>query len=281
MLQLVEFLSRNRNFIFFVLLQILCFWLVASTHSRWNATYFNSSNYYVARSLAFSNALQEYTNLRSVNEDLAAENVRLNQLVTALQQQKGLADMTEAVYQPDSVFAARFEYRVAKVIDNSTQLANNYLTIDKGTAHGIKPGMGVISATGIVGKVRYCSEHFSVITSILHTQFLVSSRLIRSNEMGTAKWDGVDPEIINLNDVSRYKKVLKGDTAVTSDYNAVFPPNVKVGMVEGVKIRPDQTFYDIRLRLATDFRNLRYVYVVSNRLIEEQEALQKRVEEAP
>jgi rod shape-determining protein MreC len=212
---------------------------------------------------------------------LAAENVRLNQLVTALQQQKGLADTAEAIYQPDSVFAARFEYRVAKVIDNSTHLANNYLTIDKGTADGIKPGMGVISATGIVGKVRYCSEHFSVITSILHTQFLVSSRLIRSNEMGTAKWDGADPEQINLNDVSRYKKVLKGDTAVTSDYNAVFPPNVNVGMVEGVKIRPDQTFYDIRLRLATDFRNLRYVYVVSNRLIEEQEALQKRVEEAP
>ena len=277
MLQLVEFLTRNRNFIFFVLLEILCFWLIAGTHSRWNATYFNTANHYVARSLALSNAVKDYTNLRSVNEDLANENVRLNQLLTALQQQSAQV-VTAKGYRPDSLFAARFEYRVAKVIENTTHKANNYITIDKDSADGIKPGMGVISPTGIVGKVRFCSEHFAIITSILHTQFLVSSRLIRSNEMGTAKWDGANPDYIGLSDVSRYKKVVKGDTAVTSDYNAVFAPNIKVGIVESVKVRPDQTFYDVRLRLATDFRNLSYVYVVSNRLIEEQEELQKRVE---
>ncbi|GAB2765269.1 rod shape-determining protein MreC [Rhabdobacter roseus] len=276
MFQLVEFLSRNRNFILFVLLETLSFWLIVQSNSYWSATYFNTSNYYVAKALTLSNTVREYATLREVNADLAAENVRLNTLVTQLQQQRAVDAPPN--YQPDSLFSARFTYVVAKVINNETNRANNYITIDKGTLDGVQPGMGVISATGVVGKVRFCSEHFSVITSILHAQFMVSTRLVRSDEIGTAKWPGKSPDFIDLIDVSRYKTVEKGDSAVTSNLNAVFPPGIMVGTVENLTVRPDQTFYDISLRLSTDFRNMSYVYVVKNQLRPQLEELQKRLE---
>lgn len=277
MLQLVDFAVRNRFFLVFILLEIFSVWLVVRNNSYWGATYFNTSNYYVAKTLSFSNAAKEYTKLGEINSDLANENARLHALVANLTQRKPID--APAGYVPDSMFAKRFTYTVAKVVDNETSKTNNVITIDKGTAHGIKPGMGVISATGIVGKVRFCSENYSIITSILHSQFMVSTKLIRSNEIGYAKWPGKDPNVIDLVDVSKYTKIFKGDSAVTSNQNSVFPPGIMVGKVESVTVHPDQTFYNIVLRLATDFRNLSYVYVVQNQQLGEQEELKSRIEE--
>lgn len=277
MFQLVEFFSRNRNFIFFVLLEVFSFWLIVQSNSYWSATYFNTSNYYVAKILTVSNSIREYTHLQEINENLAQENLKLNGLVARLQQQN--PTNAPAGYNPDSVFAGRFDFKVGKVIVSETNRANNYITIDKGSADGILPGMGVISATGVVGKVRSCSEHFSIITSILHSQFMVSSRLVRSGEIGPVRWQSKDPSLVSMMDVSRYKKVMMGDSAVTSNFNSVFPPGIMVGTVKSVRIRPDQTFYDIDLNVATDFASLSYVYIVQNRLKDEQEALQKPLDE--
>jgi len=275
MFQLVEFIARNRNFILFVLLEVFGFWLLVNNNNYWSVEYFNTANTLNAKSLEFSNSLKEYTNLRDVNASLAEENKRLNELITTLQQQK--PSSAPAGYQPDSAFATRFKFvTIAKVIDNSVHRAENYLTIDKGTADGVREGMGVISSTGVVGKVKICNENFSVITSILHSQFMVSTKLLRSGEIGTAKWENsATPSIIQLKDISRYKNVLKGDTAVTSDQNAVFPPGIAVGRVKTFKVAPDQAFFDINLELATDFSKVSYVYLVKNKLQNQQQSLEE------
>jgi rod shape-determining protein MreC len=277
MLQLVDFVARNRFFLVFMLLEVLSIWMVVRSNSYWGATYFNTTNYYVAKTLSFSNSAKEFAQLGEINSDLAKENARLHAMVATLSQ-KNPVD-APASYVPDSLFATRFSYTVAKVVDNETNKPNNVLTIDKGTTDGIQPGMGVISATGVVGKVRFCSENYSVITSILHSQFMVSSKLIRSNELGYAKWSGKDPDYIDLIDVSKYTKIVRGDSAVTSNQNSVFPPGIMVGKVENVAVHPNQTFYNITLRLATDFRNLSYVYVVQNSQLVEQEKLKQRTQD--
>ena len=274
--ELVEFIVRSRNFILFLLLEVLCFYFIINTNNYWSASFFNTSNRYAAQILTWSNAAQEYTQLRQVNADLAQENKRLHSDLMRLQQGKPAAP---AAYQADSVFANRFQYTVAKVINNTTQLANNYLTIDKGTDDGILPGMGVISPTGVVGTVRFCNSHFSVVTSILHSEFRVSSRLVKTGEIGSARWEGVDPHIMTLLDISRYTPVSKGDSVVTSDFNPKFPPGTLVGRVRRVGVRPDQTFHDIDIDVATNFGNLSYVYIVTNRLETEQNQLEKQLDE--
>lgn len=273
--ELVDFFIRSRNFILFVLLEVLSFYFIVNTSNYWSATYFNTSNYYAAQVLAWSNAANEYANLRQVNADLALENQRLNARLTKLLQSKPVAP---AEYRADSAFADRFTFTVAKVVNNTTQFANNYITIDKGTDDGIRPGMGVISPTGVVGRVRVCNRHFSVVTSILHSSFLVSSALTKAEEIGTARWDGVDPHLIKLNDISLTKPVAKGDSVVTSAINSTFPPGIMIGRVRTVGVQPNRVFHDITLDLATNFSSLSFVYVVQNRLQEEQEQLEKQVE---
>ena len=272
---LVDFFVRSRNFILFVLLEVLSFYFIVNTSNYWSATYFNTSNRYAAKVLAWSNAANEYARLRQVNADLALENQRLNTQLTQLVQSKPLAP---AEYKADSAFANRFMFKVAKVVNNTTQFANNYITIDKGTDDGIQPGMGVISPTGVVGKVKSCNQHFSVITSILHSGFLVSSALTKADDIGTARWDGIDPHLIKLNDISLTKAVAKGDSVVTSERNSTFPPGILVGYVRTVGVQPNGAFHDITLDLATNFGSLSFVYVVGNRLKEQQEELEKQVE---
>lgn len=277
MLQLFEFIGRNRNFILFALLEVLSFWLLVNNNNYWGVKYFNTANTVNAKALEISNSVREYTNLREVNTSLAEENRRLNELVTTLQQQKPAN--APAGYKPDSAFASRFKWvTIAKVILNTTHQTDNYLTIDKGYADGVKEGMGVISSTGIVGKVKICNEHYSVITSILHSQFMISTKLLRSGDMGTAKWENSNiPSIIQLKDISRYKTIAKGDTAVTSDQNAVFPPGVAVGRIRNFKVAPDQAFYEIDLDLSTDFSKLSYVYLVENKLLDQQQSIQEGI----
>ncbi|AEI47459.1 rod shape-determining protein MreC [Runella slithyformis] len=275
MLQLFEFIGRNRNFILFVLLEVFSFWLLVNNNNYWGVEYFNTANSLNAKALEASNTLREYTNLRQVNASLAEENRRLNELITTFQQQN--PSNAPTAYKADSAFASRFKFvTIAKVIDNSTHRADNYLTIDKGTAHGVKVGMGVISSTGVVGKVKICNEKFSVITSILHSQYMISTKLLRSGEQGTAKWENNNiPSIIQLKDISRYKTIFKGDTAVTSDQNVVFPPGVQVGRVKSFRVAPDQAFFEIDLELATDFSKISYVYLVENKLLGQQQSLQE------
>lgn len=273
--ELFAFIARSRNFILFVVLEVVCFYFIINTNNYWSASFFNTSNRYAAQMLSWSNAARNYMRLRQVNSDLAAENMRLHAELTALQQKQPVAPVA---YRADTTFAKRFRYTVAKVINNTTQLANNYLTIDKGTADGIKPGMAVISATGIVGKIRYCNEHFSVATSILHSEFRVSARLVKANEIGTARWDGVLPDRMKLYDISRFKPVSKGDSVVTSEYNSVFPSGILIGRIRSVGVQPNQTYHDIDIDLATNFGNLFFVYVVENVLNNQQEQLQKLVD---
>ncbi len=269
--QLIAFLTRNRNFIIFLILEIISFRLFILGNSYAGATYFNTSNLFIAKILSFSSSIREYGNLKEVNTILAEENRRLNSRVVELEQLKPAN--APAGYLPDSNFTSRFRFTTAKVILNETSLSNNYITIDKGTRDGILPGMGVVSSTGVVGTVRFCSDQFSVVTSILHSKFMISSKLLRSGEIGTAKWEGRDPQLISLNDISRYKKLMKGDTAVTSDFNAVFPSGIMVGTVTDFSVHADQTSYMIEMKLATDFKNLSFVYVVENKVLSEQQKL--------
>lgn len=275
MLQLFEFISRNRNFILFVLLEVLGVWLLVNYNNYWSVEYFNTANTVNAKILATSNAVRNYSNLKDVNALLAEENKKLRQAITEYQQK--YPSNALAGYVPDSVFVKRYNWvTTAKVVDNTTHHADNYLTIDKGTLHGVKVGMGVIGPSGIIGKVKICNERFSVVTSILHSQFMVSTKLLRSGEIGTVKWETTsDPTIVQLKDISRYKPLSVGDTAVSSDQNAIFPAGINIGTVKQFKVAPDQAFFDIDLQLSTDFSKIEYVYIVENKLLSEQQAITK------
>lgn len=279
MSQLFRLIFRVRNFLLFVILELVSFWLIVKNDYYWDVSFFNTSNYYAAKTLEISNYVKSYMNLGNVNEQLVTENAELKRAMIAMQE---LKSREGDYYKVDSTYATRFEFKVAKVVNNTVSLSKNYLTINKGKLDGIEPGMGVICPQGVVGQVMQCSDHFSRVYSILHSEFNVSSEvrseaLRAKNEkaLGIAKWGGLDPRSIDLTTIGRFKPIKQGDSVMTSEQNVIFPSGTMVGRISKIGTKQDEAFFDIEVELATDFQNISYVYVVNNKLKKEQEKLEE------
>ena len=91
-------------------------------------------------------------------------------------------------------------------------------------------------------------------------------RIAFINKVLTVQWSGHDPCRAQMVYVPRHILVEPGDQVVTSGYNATFLEGVGIGHIEQVKLRKEAPYYDIELRLSTDFSTLQHVYVVKNSL---------------
>lgn len=244
----------------------------------WNVSLFNSTNAVVGKSLELNNKATEFVNLRNTNEQLAEENAFLRKQLTDKME---LYPVIEG-YNADSLIARRFSFNIAKVIGSTANLTDNFITIDKGEADGIKPGMGVVAPLGIVGQVSNTSKHYARIYSLLHSNMRVSAEVknatLQEDEtiaLGTIQWDGTNPNYVNLNNIDRFKPIAIGDTVYTSMQNAIYPQNIMIGIVKEVANDPSEAFHKIKVKLSTDFSGLMYVYVVDNKFVEEQLELEE------
>jgi len=267
------FLYNYRAFLIFLVLEGICTSLIVQNNSYQGAAFFNSSNKFSASILVFSNDIKVYFSLKEVNEKLATENAVLRRM---LQQHNQKAIFVNEPLKPKVV--EQYQFKMAKVINNSTRRANNFITINKGSKDGIKPGMGVIGTGGIIGKVKVCSDNFSTVTSLLHSDMLVSSQIKRNGAFCSTKWNGKDARTSNLLYLPKHVKILKGDTVVTSGFNSVYPPGVIIGFVKDVKLKSLETYYDVEIELSTDFNRLSYVYVIDNKLRNEIDSLETKSE---
>jgi len=275
MQRLFLFFYQYRAFFTFLLLELTCAWLIIGNNPYQGARFFNSSNGLVASLNNVSQGVREYFLLRQINSTLAQENAYLRSKFEQLNQ---IQYVTSKPMLSDSSVVKQFDFVSAKVVSNTVNRFTNFLTINKGEEDGIKPGMAVISSLGAIGKVRTVSTHYSVVTSILHIDVQVSVLLKRTGHFGTVQWDGVDPDFVKLKYIPRHVQPVKGDSILTSGYNAVFPEGVMVGLVEEVKLS-DELFYDLKVKLSQDFRKLSYVEVVKNSMRPELDSLEQTVEQ--
>jgi rod shape-determining protein MreC len=137
--------------------------------------------------------------------------------------------------------------------------------------------MAVISSKGVVGKVKLTSEHFSVVTSVLNIDVMVSGVMKRTGYFGTIQWDGSDPDYINLNFIPRHVEPIVGDSIVTSGYSGIFPEGILIGTIATMEKTKEAPFYELKVKLAQDFRKLSYVAVVKSNLLHELDSLEQRI----
>jgi rod shape-determining protein MreC len=274
MSQLFGLLNRAKYFFLFIFLEFISFALIRKNNLQWDVNFFNTTNAAAAKTLVITSKAKEYINLKEENENLAIENSVLRKELTIFREKGG---RQKGYYITDSLFAGRFNFKVAKVINSTTARAKNYITINQGKLDGIVPGMGVIGPKGIVGQVMSCSDHFSRVYSILHEEFKVSSevknkklRKLNQTALGLSTWDGRSHRLVKLNTIDKFKPVTKGDSVFSSAQNLIFPANILIGTIYQVTTPLNGAFHDIDVKLATDFGGLTFVYVIGNKLVGEQ-----------
>jgi rod shape-determining protein MreC len=271
MRNLFQFLWRNNFLLLFLLLEGACVYLMAENNNYHNASVLNSSNKLTATIYGGVNYVTEYIYLKENNHWLADENVKLRmQLASARKDTSVIRTVVK-----DTVFNQQYIFIHARAINNTVTKRNNYLTLDKGSAAGIAPEMGVVTANGIVGIVKDVSPNFSTVISFLHIKSKVSARFKNSNYFGSLVWeDDNNASTATLKDIPKHVMFKTGDSLVTTSFSNLYPENIFLGTVKHSEIKPGDNFYTITVKLSTDFYSLTHVYVVKDLLKNEQQKLE-------
>lgn len=274
MRNLIEFIWKHYFVFLFLLLETLCVYLVVQNNNFQRAGFVNSSNRVSASVLSTAENIQQYFYLKSENERLAKENAELHS-----HDMLSFSVLVNDQYSVnDTLFRQKYSYTSAKVVNNSTNRRNNFLTLDKGSKQGITNKMGVISSSGVIGIVKDVSENFCTVMSVLHSKTTISAKLKKDGTFGPLNWDGESFAYATLNDIPTHVRLVQGDTIVTSQYTKMFPENILIGTVESYFRESAKPFYTVKVKLSTDFKKLTHVYIVNNMLKEEQEILEKKSE---
>ena len=265
MRNLLDFLARHNHWFLFVLLEVVSFVLLFKYNSYQGSVWFSSANAVAGKVYDASSAVDQYFSLVDVNRKLTERNVYLERELARLTD-------TATVAAKDSTYMQRMQAGVlrkyksvpARVVSNSLDKLNNFITIDKGTADGVGKDMGVACGLGVVGIVYLTAEHYSVVIPVLNSKSNISCSIRGRGYFGYLHWYGDRPDEAYLDDVPRHARFRIGDIVVTSGYSSVFPPGMLVGKIMRVYNSANGMSYRLRVKLSTDFGNLRDVCVIND-----------------
>ncbi|SFG30283.1 rod shape-determining protein MreC [Prevotella sp. KH2C16] len=276
MRNLLEFLSRHSHWFLFVLLEVLSFVLVFQYNSYQGSVWFSSANTVVGQVYEWESQVESFFSLTEANEELTLRNIALEQQLKGMRAKLAVATGdTNVLHAPLDQQLSSYRLIQAKVVSNSLDKVDNLITVNKGSADGVKVDMGVVSGNGVVGIVYQVSPHYAVVIPVLNSHSSISCMIQDRGYFGYLHWNGGYRHLAYVDDVPRHAKFRKGDYVVTSGYSSVFPSGIRVGQIKYVFNSPDGLSYRLKVQLATDFGNLRDVVIIDNApLLERQRVLQ-------
>lgn len=270
MRNLIDFLQKYNHWFVFALLEVLSLVLLFRFNSYQGSVFFSSANVVTGKVYEWDSAVRTFFSLTKVNQQLATRNLYLEQAVEQLAK-AAVKQTGDSGYVDRTKLQVLKDYKLipAKVISNSISKADNLITLDKGSADGIRKDMGVACGLGVVGVVYMVSEHYSVVIPVLNTKSNISVAIKKRGYYGHLSWAGGASDIAYVTDIPRHAHFRLGDLIITSGYSSIFPPGIMVGKVLHVFNSPDGLSYRVQIRLSTNFGNLRDVCVIDNTAMEE------------
>ncbi len=274
MRNLLAFLYKHHFIFVFLLVQVVCFWLMMRGKNYQGSRLINSSNRVAANIYEAEANTKEYFSLKRENAILAAENAALiNKLKTNY-----IAISLNEFKVHDTLYKQQYQYIGAKVVNASINNRSNYITLNVGSSSGIGRDMAVFNSLGIIGIVKDVSSNFASVMSILHKDIKVNCQLKRDGSYGPLIWDGRDYKYCLLTDIPTHAKIRRNDTVITSELSGIFPEGIMVGTIDSYERRQNEPFYTARVKLSADLKKLNYVYVIKNRYKAEKDSLEQKTQ---
>ena len=275
MQNLLDFLARHFHWLVFLLLETVSGILLFSYNSYQGSTWISTANAVTGKTLELQADVEQFFSLKRLNEELSHRNIVLEQQLAIYREQlasNSQKQITDTCFLPSdsSSISAKIP---AKVIANTIDRRDNLITIDRGRADGVRPDMGVISGTGLVGVVYMASEHYSIVLPVLNSRSRISCSIRGRNYFGYLTWPGGSPVEAYVEDIPRHARFQKGDWVETSGYSAIFPKGVAVGKITNIYNSRDGMSYSLKVHLSTDFACLRDVFVINDVRLPEQRQL--------
>ena len=280
---LTEFLAKHNHWFVFLVLEVVSMVLLFRYNSYQGSVWFSSVNAVTGKVYEWDSAVESYFSLSGVNSQLTQRNAFLEQQVRMLDD--SIARLTRSQETAVTRLSSMVPFQgcrliPAKVVANMVNRYDNLITIDKGSADGVKRDMGVVCGMGVVGIVYLVSEHYSIVIPALNSHSNISCTIQRRGYFGYLRWRGGSSQLAYLEDVPRHAHFKLGDNVVTSGYSSVFPPGVMVGKVLHVFNSADGLSYRVQVKLSTDFARLRDVCLVDDSALQERIDLMRAAQDS-
>jgi len=209
----------------------------------------------------FVTAPRDVAELTRRNEELEAEVSRLQATVIELQQQNQQINVLSALVD----FARAnpsYDYIAADVIGRDPSPFLQYVIINRGSDDGLRRGMPVVTAQGLVGRISAVIAGAARVQLITDAGSIVNVSL-QSSEAGAVLQGSLTGEL-TLTMIPSDVGVEPGELLLSSGLGGNFPPNILIGQVTGVRSRSFELFQTASVQPVVDFSRLEIVLVIRN-----------------
>ncbi len=135
------------------------------------------------------------------------------------------------------------------------------IIVDKGETAGIRWGMAVIHAHGVVGRVIESYASYAKVMLLIDRNSAVDALVQRNRQRGIL--EGVGGNLCHLRYVLKNSDVQAGDVILTSGLGGIFPAGMILGEVVAVDKKAPGIFQDIEVKPAVDLASIEEVVAVA------------------
>ena len=253
MQSIINSIVKNRNLIIYLFLSFVTFNYLYNNSSVHYSGFGKVGTFISGSTSSIYSYINSYFNLRQENKKLIEENLELKKYESQFFDKSDARDDSEN--KIDKTISAN-------VILNSINKSKNIIVINKGELNGITKEMGVISSKGVVGIIKNITDNYSSIVSLLNTDLKLNAILKNSSTIGSISWNGLDPRVVQLNDIPLSSSIKLGDTIITGGMSFYFPKGIPIGKIEDYNNTSLEGYYSIDVLLFSDFSSLSNLYVL-------------------
>lgn len=259
--RLLELLFKWRSEVLLVFLVFLALGLTVTQSSHQKAIWLSSSGNLMGSIHRFTSNTAAYFTLKKRNNQLQEENAQLRASLYQAQFEKALIDGNFK----SSDTLTPYEVIPAKVVKNSVLRKRNYISLNKGSKHGVTRDMAVTSDQGVIGIVEQVSENYSIVMSLLHEESSINASIKGGAYFGSLVWNGKKFDRCQLYDIPKTATLNIGDSIVTGGMSSIFPPGILIGQISQFSVPQNSSFYSIEVSLSNEMPNLSQVYIIKHR----------------
>jgi len=151
----------------------------------------------------------------------------------------------------------------AQVIGSSGSPLSQLFYIDKGSKEGLRPDMAVITADGIVGKVRDVFPHTAQVLAV-NDQTSGAGVILETTRIRGILRGNANGQLIIVGILSD-ERIKPGEVVLTAGGDLVFPRGLRVGVVDKVIRDPERdAFIDVMVTPAAHLDRLDEVLVITS-----------------
>lgn len=160
-----------------------------------------------------------------------------------------------------------YEARVARIIRRDLNGWWQQIWIDRGSASGIRPGLGVVCRDGVVGRVREVYEQTSVVELITSPRFRMAAKFVGDSRPFVYSGMGLRFGMAPIGSVTAVQpeNALAADTeraVVTTGLSGSFPEGLPIGSLYKTDTQSAGGLLEGRVRLSVSLDSLREVTVL-------------------